>query len=145
MSIPLTPDTTMSDDMADSLASMHESLIAMARSFANIYGTTVSGEHVTMSGRSLDDIIQTHTDALISLGRPRVAPDLRAKGWRFDHNIDRWVRPYTDDEYPFSAELDVTTSLGQVWADNNFHARVIDGTIPMPKWGIPNEAEHYVV
>lgn len=117
----LTPDPAFSDDMADSLASMHESMIALAKGLDAAYPSPLYVER-----------IKVHVDALISLGRPRVAPDLLAKGWSYDHSMKQWVRPYTADEYPFPTEpYDHTTDAsgaGRVWAEHNEHARMIDGT-----------------
>lgn len=128
----LTPNPNYSDAEADALGLVHEGMITMARNQI-IFLDAIPG-----SGRrrlELEDLVNTSIAALVDLGRPRVAPDLRANGWRLGEQGE-WMRPYTTDEYPFDAELDANCYSGFVYARNNDHARMIDGTIAVPKWGI---------
>lgn len=133
MNNPLTPDPSISDGLAHAFGAMHASTIALA------IQTLTTPDNLPLR----DQIIKRHTEALIQLGRPRVADDLLPNGW-FINDQGEWERPCTDDDWPFPVE-DVYshTSGNRVFAENNHHARTIDGILP-PSW-ISYYPEHYVV
>lgn len=117
----LTPDLSVSDTLADVLAANHESFIELFRILLDDPDTQRRG--------TLELSIKRHIQGLVDLGRPRVALDLRARGWEL--NKHGWRRPYNGDEYPFPTETlmdDGPVAAGWVYAENNDHARLIDGT-----------------
>lgn len=140
---PLTPNPNYSDAEADALGLVHEGMIILARGQRDLFTTIPgAGKRVIEAER----LIQASVQALIDLGRPRLAPDLLAKGWELT-STGEWARRYTSDEYPFAADLEASSSehFGFVYARNNDHARMIDGTIAVPKWGISyGTADDYV-
>ena len=130
----LTPNPNYSDVEAETLALIHEGMIALARNQITFLNAIPgAGKRIIEAER----LIEASTNALIDLGRPRVAPDLRAKGWEMT-STGEWARRYTEDEYPFATELEAHASehYGFVYARNNHHARIIDGDLAVPKWGI---------
>lgn len=129
----LTRNTSVSDGLAQTLGDIHASTIALARA------TLTTDDNIPIR----DQIVQRHTRALIELGRLRVADDLRANGWIINAQ-DEWQRRIRPDEWPFKAEpLNGPNPEYYVLAENNHHARMIDGTCADPY--VRYDEEHYVV
>lgn len=137
----LTKDPNVSDELADTLAQSHESLILAF----NALGALATAAGITLG--NLEPRIQTHIEALVKLGRPRVAPDLKLAGWELtSQNPTLWcrrLRPDEDPTFPNASLAPPYVDEGRVYAENNRHARYLDGAITL-KYGLSLHAEDFV-